>query len=305
MADQEFANVSSLVQIPQCSSPQKLAPGVPLASYIEAVKQGEEPIIFGPSSRLVSYGDGWKLQTATNGGRGKQSNLEVAHQEFPNVIEQATDNVEFAGEVQFQPEVPQQEVETPIVSEAVSNIESISEKIDMTDVFTTDTVFNSRDELLKWTRELGKSVGTVIVIKKSDLGSVAEAGFALRLINRKLDSGIPLASYIEAVKEGEEPISFGPNAVLVDYGYGWKLQTVIDEGFVKEKWERTTNEQTPDVVQKTDNLQRSTSELKPHISFPYIGRIVLALTFIILLGVMFTLALENLPRLFLFVTSSM
>ncbi|KAF9604621.1 hypothetical protein IFM89_008887, partial [Coptis chinensis] len=87
--------------------------------------------------------------------------------------EQATDNVEFAGEVQFQSEVPQQEVETPIVSEAVSNIESLSEKIDMTDVFATDTVCNSRDELLKWTQKLGKSVGTIIVIKKSDLGSVA------------------------------------------------------------------------------------------------------------------------------------
>lgn len=54
-----------------------------------------------------------------------------------------------------------------------------------------------------------------------------DAGFALNLINKKLDGGIPLASHIEAVKEGEgEPISFGPNSVLVDYGSGWKLQTV-------------------------------------------------------------------------------
>ncbi|KAF9622114.1 hypothetical protein IFM89_029398 [Coptis chinensis] len=60
---------------------------------------------------------------------------------MPGHHEQATNNVEFAGEVQFQPEVPQQEVES--------------------------------DELHKWTRKLRKSVGTIIVIKKSDLGSVA------------------------------------------------------------------------------------------------------------------------------------
>ncbi|KAJ0817769.1 hypothetical protein HanPI659440_Chr00c05g0714771 [Helianthus annuus] len=55
-----------------------------------------------------------------------------------------------------------------------------------------------------------------------------EAGFALHLINKKLDDGLPVASYIEAVKEGEEPVSFGPNSVLVCYGHGWKLQTVTE-----------------------------------------------------------------------------
>ncbi|KAL0403801.1 UNVERIFIED_CONTAM: hypothetical protein Sradi_2020900 [Sesamum radiatum] len=62
-----------------------------------------------------------------------------------------------------------------------------------------------------------------------------EAGFAVKLINKKLlnDDGSGgnglLASYIEAVKEGEEePVSFGPSSLLVDYGPGWKLQTVIE-----------------------------------------------------------------------------
>lgn len=55
-----------------------------------------------------------------------------------------------------------------------------------------------------------------------------EAGFALNLINRKLDDGLPMAVYIESVKEGEEPVSFGPNSVLVCYGNGWKLQTVTE-----------------------------------------------------------------------------
>jgi hypothetical protein len=57
-----------------------------------------------------------------------------------------------------------------------------------------------------------------------------EAGFALHLMNKKLEKegifGIPLASHIEAVKEGEEPVSFGPNSLLVNYGLGWKLQTI-------------------------------------------------------------------------------
>lgn len=55
-----------------------------------------------------------------------------------------------------------------------------------------------------------------------------EAGFAVELINRKLDSRSPLALHIEAIKEAQEPISFGPNAVLIDYGDGWQLQTVTE-----------------------------------------------------------------------------
>ncbi|GAB2288848.1 hypothetical protein Dimus_023157 [Dionaea muscipula] len=55
-----------------------------------------------------------------------------------------------------------------------------------------------------------------------------KAGFASSLINLKLEPGVPFCLYIEAIKEGEEPISFGPDSVLVIYGNGWKLQTVID-----------------------------------------------------------------------------
>ncbi|PIA54054.1 hypothetical protein AQUCO_00900553v1 [Aquilegia coerulea] len=133
-----------------------------------------------------------------------------------------------------------------------------------------------------------------------------EARFALQLINRKLDSGIPLALYIEADKEGEEPISFGHNAVLVDYGDGWKLQTVIDddEGLGKEIGERPTNKQLPNVI-GTDGLQRLTSGSERNISYLYLGRILLVLIFIIVFAVILTLGLENLPRLILFVTSSM
>ena len=59
------------------------------------------------------------------------------------------------------------------------------------------------------------------------------ADFALSLINSKLDVGAPLALYIEAAKVGEESIYFGPTAVLLAYGNGWNLQTVLNsnQGF--------------------------------------------------------------------------
>ncbi|CAN6719865.1 unnamed protein product [Malus baccata var. baccata] len=47
-----------------------------------------------------------------------------------------------------------------------------------------------------------------------------EAGFAVSLMNKKLGAGDPLAVHIEAVKEGEEPISFGPSSALFGGGEG-------------------------------------------------------------------------------------
>ncbi|KAL5708705.1 hypothetical protein ACHQM5_019471 [Ranunculus cassubicifolius] len=60
-------------------------------------------------------------------------------------------------------------------SDLISDIESQSEKYDLTDYFTTDEVFNTREELVKWTRDTGKSVGTVVVIKKSGSGLAGRA----------------------------------------------------------------------------------------------------------------------------------
>ncbi|KAL5716405.1 hypothetical protein ACHQM5_018103 [Ranunculus cassubicifolius] len=61
-----------------------------------------------------------------------------------------------------------------------------------------------------------------------------DSQFALELINEKLST--PLASYIEAVKDGEEPINFGPKSILIDYGNGWKLQTATTttQGFEED-----------------------------------------------------------------------
>ena len=33
----------------------------------------------------------------------------------------------------------------------------------------------------------------------------------------------PPALHVEAVRDGEEPVSFGPSAALVDYSRGWRL----------------------------------------------------------------------------------
>ena len=49
------------------------------------------------------------------------------------------------------------------------------------------------------------------------------ARYALHAINRKLEPGAPPALHVEAVRDGEEPVSFGPSAALADYGHGWRL----------------------------------------------------------------------------------
>ncbi|XP_058205152.1 uncharacterized protein LOC131319063 isoform X2 [Rhododendron vialii] len=122
-----------------------------------------------------------------------------------------------------------------------------------------------------------------------------EAGFAVSLINRKVEGG-PIASHIEAVKEGEEPVSFGPNSVLVNYGDGWKLQTVTEaEGLRKGEFNRPTMLHNASVREAS----------QPVISYLYVGKILLAFILIFAMGAVLTLALENLPRLILFINSSL
>ncbi|KAF3973656.1 hypothetical protein ACB098_09G133300 [Castanea mollissima] len=140
-----------------------------------------------------------------------------------------------------------------------------------------------------------------------------DAGFALSLINRTLmgtatATPLPLALHIEAFKEREEPIAFGPNSLLVQYGHGWQLQTrtELDFDFPVPKGERlrplTTRIST---VKGTDGSHPVKRTANPVISSVYIGKIILAFILIFVLGAIFTLALENLPRLILFIKSSM
>ncbi|XP_027176844.1 uncharacterized protein LOC113775980 isoform X1 [Coffea eugenioides] len=135
-----------------------------------------------------------------------------------------------------------------------------------------------------------------------------EAGFAVNLINKKLEAEggleISLASHIEAVKEGEEPVSFGPNSLLVDYGPGWKLQTV---NYIQAAVEKGINIATRKVKRPDDKVidDSNTSQKKSQasLSFVYIGKILLAFILILMFGAIFTLLLENLPELILYVNS--
>eukprot|EP00258_Populus_trichocarpa_P022766 XP_024438785.1 uncharacterized protein LOC7482379 isoform X5 [Populus trichocarpa] len=138
--------------------------------------------------------------------------------------------------------------------------------------------------------------------KTSRFAAGTKAGFAVSLINRKLDVGAPFVLHIEAVKDGEEPISFGPDAVLVDYGNDWKLQTftVLDYGGVRqaEHFQRIPK-------QSSDGSRPAKTATNPGISFLYMAKILVAFVLLFVLGASFTLALENLPRLILFINSFM
>ncbi|CAI9754771.1 unnamed protein product [Fraxinus pennsylvanica] len=141
-----------------------------------------------------------------------------------------------------------------------------------------------------------------------------EAGFAVNLINKKLLSdgngggggNIPLASHIEAVKEGEEgePVSFGPRSVLVDYGPGWKLQTVVERNDdVTGVHIRPTRAQKAD-AEGVDESHSMKSASHSALSFLYIGKILFAFLLLFVFGAIFTLLLENLPQFILFINSS-
>ncbi|KAJ8763203.1 hypothetical protein K2173_025588 [Erythroxylum novogranatense] len=143
--------------------------------------------------------------------------------------------------------------------------------------------------------------------KTSRFAVGSKAGFAVSLINRKLEDGAPVALYIEAVKDGEEPISFGPDAVLVNYGEGWKLQTVTELdyglGIRKKEHVQLIPTQILNKVRTSDGTHSTKAVVKPGISFLYIAKILVAFGLIFVLGAIFTLALENLPRLLLFVNT--
>ncbi|KAK3198183.1 hypothetical protein Dsin_021598 [Dipteronia sinensis] len=133
-----------------------------------------------------------------------------------------------------------------------------------------------------------------------------KAGFAVNLINKKLDCVRPLALHIEAVKQGEEPVSFGPDALLVDYGDGWKLQTVTQLDFTatsKGEGVGPIPEWIPGAMDSEGGrpIYRIS---KPGISGVYIGKILLAFILMFVLGALFTVALENLPKFILFVNNS-
>ncbi|PON75433.1 maltase-glucoamylase, intestinal protein [Trema orientale] len=139
-----------------------------------------------------------------------------------------------------------------------------------------------------------------------------EAGFAVSVINRKLglglgDESLPLALHIEAIKQGQEPITFGPNSVLLSYGDGWILQTVTDLDFSGighvEDVARPVTSRVPS-VNGPDSSHIRKKVTKPAISLVYFGKIIFAFVLLFALGAIFTLALEYLPALISYAQSS-
>ncbi|KAG8372303.1 hypothetical protein BUALT_Bualt12G0052200 [Buddleja alternifolia] len=130
------------------------------------------------------------------------------------------------------------------------------------------------------------------------------AKFVEKLINDGGGGNGLLVSHIEAVKGGgEEPVSFGPNSLLVHYGSGWKLQTVVESIGDKGLYIGTTRVRK--VPAKGIDVSDSTGIVtqKP-IGLVYIGKILLVFVLLFAFGAVFTLALENLPRSILYVNSS-
>ncbi|XP_020268479.1 uncharacterized protein LOC109843916 isoform X2 [Asparagus officinalis] len=105
-----------------------------------------------------------------------------------------------------------------------------------------------------------------------------EAGFALCVINKKIENGASPALYIEACKEGEEPITFGPNATLVNYGKEWKLQTVTERGFGEAKPMQQISKRFSNTMNLSSARSPNGTIRASHasISFWYIGKIIFA-----------------------------
>ncbi|KAL3715577.1 hypothetical protein ACJRO7_007329 [Eucalyptus globulus] len=132
--------------------------------------------------------------------------------------------------------------------------------------------------------------------KRRRFAAGTEAGFAVRVMNKKLEGGSPFALHIEAVKAGEEGVTFGPNSALVDYGSGWRLQTVTEVDYAVYP-----------VMMLLQNANGSSVVMdvgKP-VSLVYIGKILVAFVLIFVLGAILTLALEYLPMLILSINSLM
>ncbi|KAF8393717.1 hypothetical protein HHK36_019915 [Tetracentron sinense] len=253
--------------------------GVPLALHIEAFKEGEEPVSFGPNSILVDYGSSWKLQTVMDegviSGLEKRKRMHTIPEQFPTgmkflevVCKSSAKTRRFADgtEAGFALSLINRKLDFGVP--LALHIEAVKEGeepisfgpnsilVDYGDGWKLQTIVDEgvitglekRKGIHLTPEQFPTGLKFLEVVCKSSgktrLFAVGtEAGFALSLINRKLDFGVPLALHIEAVKEGEEPVSFGPNSILVDYGDSWKLQTVMDEGIEKRKRIHPTPEQ--------------------------------------------------------------
>eukprot|EP01018_Ginkgo_biloba_P024212 Gb_22277 [translate_table: standard] len=128
-----------------------------------------------------------------------------------------------------------------------------------------------------------------------------KAGFALDRINRKLPSTVSPATCIEAVKEGEEHVEFGPNADLVIYGPDWRLQTLHEEDNVFKALDSSRYiTQGKKTFMYFSPEEKGSKRPKPKLSVRYFAKIALAFCFIFLLAGTFTLLLQNIPNFLLY-----
>ncbi|KAJ6877390.1 hypothetical protein NC651_030201 [Populus alba x Populus x berolinensis] len=289
---------------------RKLDVGAPFVLHIEAVKDGEEPISFGPDAVLVDYGNGWKLQTFT-----VLDYVGVRQAEhFQQIPKQSSDGSRPA-KTATNPGISFLYMAKILVAfvllfvlgaSLTLALENLPRLILFINSFMPRFVLSLVEpsicclirylvKILNFLEVMCKSLG-----KTSRFAAGTKAGFAVSLINRKLDVGAPFVLHIEAVKDGEEPISFGPDAVLVDYGNGWKLQTftVLDYVGVRQA---EHFQQIP--KQSSDGSRPAKTATNTGISFLYMAKILVAFVLLFVLGASFTLALENLPRLILFINS--
>lgn len=118
------------------------------------------------------------------------------------------------------------------------------------------------------------------------------ARYALHAINRKLGPLAPPALHVEAVRDGEEPVSFGPSAALADYGRGWRLQTVTAH-------DAPGIHHAPHADTKQGDRQPSKEDAVVTETVRgtciYVAKIVLAFAFLFLLGGSLTYLLEVIP----------
>ncbi|KAL3327014.1 hypothetical protein AABB24_037616 [Solanum stoloniferum] len=128
-----------------------------------------------------------------------------------------------------------------------------------------------------------------------------EAKFALKFINSSSVDSILAnqpATYVEAVKDGEVPVIFGPNSILVSYGKGWKLQAVSETASfsrgMPDDYAASRPEYIPPV---SDNSHSAKRNSQAALSPVYIGKILLVFVLMFLIGAVFTLLLANLPQL--------
>ncbi|KAJ7296502.1 hypothetical protein O6H91_Y118400 [Diphasiastrum complanatum] len=137
-----------------------------------------------------------------------------------------------------------------------------------------------------------------------------KAGFAVSRIRSKLPELSSENLCIEAVKEGEEPVDFGPDAELVRYGENWKLR--ISEDLAKvgsgpnQENVAADSKVEPELQGQLRDIKDIVAEFYPagklpkgskqEFSWDYIQRVVLCCGLMVLFAALLQYVLKSLPK---------